>query len=342
MPTPAPSPGVRSRLDQERAVDSVVDAETEGIGVRVLVDGAWGFACDRRLDDEGARDAALRAVEFARASAGAPHGAASSSCSLAPQLGEYRTAGRTRPVEVPLDEKVALCLRAEEGCAAPEVTMTAGEPCAPCASSARSAPRRGPTSSRSSSSAAAGSRRVGGPRRRSCSSGATRARTAARARRPAGSTSRGSGWNARRRGWPRKRLALLRADPCPAGVTTVVIDAEQMQLQVHESVGHPTELDRVYGTEAAYAGTSFLRPRTSAACATAREHMNITADPTTPGGLGTFALRRRGRAGPAASRSSRRGSSPASSPPARPPRSSAEDAAARCARTAGAGCRSSG
>ena len=54
--------------------------------------------------------------------------------------------------------------------------------------------------------------------------------------------------------------ALLRADPCPSGVTTIVLDSEQMVLQVHESVGHPTELDRVYGTEAAYAGTSFLKP----------------------------------------------------------------------------------
>ena len=54
--------------------------------------------------------------------------------------------------------------------------------------------------------------------------------------------------------------ALLRADPCPSGVMTVVLDSEQMVLQVHESVGHPTELDRVYGTEAAYAGTSFLKP----------------------------------------------------------------------------------
>ena len=50
---------------------------------------------------------------------------------------------------------------------------------------------------------------------------------------------------------------------------TVVLDSEQMVLQVHESVGHPTELDRVYGTEAAYAGTSFLKPETSAASATA-------------------------------------------------------------------------
>ena len=68
----------------------------------------------------------------------------------------------------------------------------------------------------------------------------------------------------RRRPRPRARAprvgeeaaALLRADPCPSGVTTVVLDSEQMALQVHESVGHPTELDRVYGTEAAYAGTT--------------------------------------------------------------------------------------
>ncbi|MGH3061555.1 MAG: PmbA/TldA family metallopeptidase, partial [Gaiellaceae bacterium] len=50
-------------------VDTVSDAETEGVGVRVLVDGAWGFAGDPRLSEEGARDAALRAVSFARASA---------------------------------------------------------------------------------------------------------------------------------------------------------------------------------------------------------------------------------------------------------------------------------
>jgi TldD protein len=52
-------------------------------------------------------------------------------------------------------------------------------------------------------------------------------------------------------------------------VTTVVIDHEQMQLQMHESVGHPTELDRVYGTEAAYAGTSFLKPGDRGSSATA-------------------------------------------------------------------------
>src|SRR5439155_10561270 len=84
--------------------------------------------------------------------------------------------------------------------------------------------------------------------------------------------------------------ALLRAPECPAGVTDLVIDAEQMALQLHESVGHPTELDRVLGFEAAYAGTSFLQPSDSGSLRYGSEHMNITADPTTPGGLGTFAF----------------------------------------------------
>jgi TldD protein len=84
--------------------------------------------------------------------------------------------------------------------------------------------------------------------------------------------------------------ALLNAPECPAGVMDVVIDAEQMQLQVHESVGHPTELDRVLGFEAAYAGTSFLHADDLGSLRYGSAAMNITADPTTPTGLGTFAF----------------------------------------------------
>src|SRR5213076_3450900 len=82
--------------------------------------------------------------------------------------------------------------------------------------------------------------------------------------------------------------ALLTADACPAKVTTLVVDGDQAALQVHESVGHPTELDRVYLTEAAYAGTSFIKPDDLGSLRYGSEHMNITADSTTPGGLGTF------------------------------------------------------
>jgi TldD protein len=82
--------------------------------------------------------------------------------------------------------------------------------------------------------------------------------------------------------------ALLRADQCPAAYTTLVIDGDQTALQVHESVGHPTELDRIYGTEASYAGTSFLKPEDLGSLRYGSAHMTVTADPTTPGGLGTF------------------------------------------------------
>jgi TldD protein len=63
-----------------------------------------------------------------------------------------------------------------------------------------------------------------------------------------------------------------------------------MALQVHESVGHPTELDRIYGTEASYAGTSFVRPDDLGSLQYGSEHMNVTSDATTERGLGTFAF----------------------------------------------------
>ena len=83
-------------------------------------------------------------------------------------------------------------------------------------------------------------------------------------------------------------VALLSAPECPAGETTVVLSPEQTIMQVHESVGHPTELDRVYGTEAAYAGTSFLSADDLGSLRYGSQKMNVTSDATTPLGLGTF------------------------------------------------------
>ncbi len=83
-------------------------------------------------------------------------------------------------------------------------------------------------------------------------------------------------------------VALLSAPECPSGTTTVVLDGHQMMLQVHESVGHPTELDRVLGMEAAYAGTSWVGLADVGRMRYGSEAVNIVADATTPGGLGTF------------------------------------------------------
>src|SRR5699024_9597966 len=53
-------------------------------------------------------------------------------------------------------------------------------------------------------------------------------------------------------------VQLLRADPCPAGEMDLILGSSQLALQIHESVGHAVELDRILGWEAAFAGTSFL------------------------------------------------------------------------------------
>ena len=83
-------------------------------------------------------------------------------------------------------------------------------------------------------------------------------------------------------------VALLRAPECPEGNTTLVLDGHQVMLQVHESVGHPTELDRVLGMEAAFAGTSFVGIPDLGSLRYGSEHISIQSDATTPGGLGTY------------------------------------------------------
>jgi TldD protein len=83
-------------------------------------------------------------------------------------------------------------------------------------------------------------------------------------------------------------VALLTAPPCPTGRMTLILDGTQAALQVHESCGHATELDRVRGDEAAYAGTSFLTPDLRGRFRYGSEHVTITADATATGGLGTF------------------------------------------------------
>ena len=85
----------------------------------------------------------------------------------------------------------------------------------------------------------------------------------------------------------KEAAALLEAEACPSGVFDVVIDSSQLTLQIHESIGHPIELDRVLGYEAGYAGTSFLHPGMQG-FKYGSEHVNVVADATVPGGLGTF------------------------------------------------------
>ena len=86
----------------------------------------------------------------------------------------------------------------------------------------------------------------------------------------------------------REAMALLVAEECPSGIFDLVISPTQLTLQIHESVGHPVELDRVLGYEAGYAGTSFLDSVEAGKFRYGSEHVSIVADATAPRGLGTF------------------------------------------------------
>jgi TldD protein len=92
-------------------------------------------------------------------------------------------------------------------------------------------------------------------------------------------------------------VALLSAPACPAGPATIILSGQQVALQVHESVGHAVELDRVLGTEASYAGTSFVTLADVGSLRYGSDLMNVTADATNPGGLGTFGWDDEGVAG---------------------------------------------
>ncbi len=86
-------------------------------------------------------------------------------------------------------------------------------------------------------------------------------------------------------------VALHSADQCPEGTFDIVLDSSQLSLQIHESIGHPIELDRVLGMEANFAGTSFLTLDKLRKLKYGSDIVNVVADATEAHGpgLGTFA-----------------------------------------------------
>jgi predicted Zn-dependent protease len=83
-------------------------------------------------------------------------------------------------------------------------------------------------------------------------------------------------------------LELLTAVECPTTVTTLVLAPDQMMLQIHESVGHPLELDRILGDERNYAGGSFVKARDFGHLSYGSKLMNITFNPTVPGQFASY------------------------------------------------------
>jgi TldD protein len=268
------------------ALVRVALSEDEGFGVRVLVDGAWGFASVDRIDAPSVEATARHAVRIARASARVQREPVRLSPVLA-EVGEYRTPVVKDPFEVSLDHKVDLLLRTDAAMAQnPKVSI-------------RECSLEFVRENRffASSEGARIDQTIiesgGGMDATATSDDEVQNRSFPNS---FGRHQLCAGWeaveafklveNAARIG--EEAVALLTADPCPSGVMTLILDGTQAALQVHESCGHATELDRVLGYEAAYAGTSFLTTDLLGAFQYGSEHVTLTADATRPSGLGTF------------------------------------------------------
>lgn len=253
-----------------------------GWGVHVLAGGGWGFASTASVVAADVKETVQRAVEIARAS-GTRRKSRSDLSIMPTWQGKYETKLQQDPFEVPLRERVAL---------AQETThrmLSAGEriKVATCALYAQRADKLYANT------------RGARLRQRITYVGIDLRATATHE----GYSYRRSLDDETQAGWEFVRLLdlpgqgervgreaaeLVAAPWAPSGPRTVILSSDMVALLVHESCGHPTELDRVLGWEAAFAGTSFLMPDMLGTFRYGSPLVNMTADSLLPGGLGTF------------------------------------------------------
>ncbi len=268
-------------------VEGVAAGESEGFGVRVLVDGGWGFASSSVLTTAEADRVAAEAVRIAKASATALRDRVRLD-DRPPAHGTFETPIEEDPFDVPLEEKIRHLLAADEaarsvsGVAFTEARYDA------IRETKTFAATDGSWTEQTMTQAGAGieANAIEGDehQRRSYPDAD-------------GGPFRGAGYEyvrglnlADRAGvLAEEAVALLSAEQCPSGRFTVILDPTQLYMQIHESCGHPTELDRVFGTEASYAGTSFLTTdKLDEGFRYGSDLITIVADATARGGLGTF------------------------------------------------------
>lgn len=260
---------------------------TRGVGIRVLVDGYWGFAATAREEQEELERTAALAVSIARAAARLPMDPVRLA-DVEPATAQWATSILEDPFAIPLEEKVALLMEASrrlqgvQGVAFGEASMDFLRRRSFFASSEGAAIEQTIVHSGAGLEATAIS--DGEMQRRSFpnsfrghlrAAGYEHIRTLSLVE------------ESERVG--REAVDLLSAKDCPSEVTTLVLDSNQVIMQVHESVGHPLELDRVLKMEEAYAGTSFVSIEDRGKLRYGSEKVTITADATIPGGLGSFA-----------------------------------------------------
>lgn len=265
-------------------VETVDVGESDGIGVRVRAGGAWGFASAREPTAAGAEEALRRALAVAEAQPAAP---AAPLAPMEPARGEWQGPCARDPFAVPLERKVDLLLRADEAMRGdPRIVRVHGT-CLALRTTKAFASTEGAacTQTIAECGAAIGATAVGGNEMQTRSyPGAHQGGVAA------------AGWEhvealdlpGRAPRVAQEAIELLLAPECPAGTETIVLSGEQLALQLHESIGHALELDRMLGGEASYAGTSWVSPEDLGRLRYGSPFLNVTADATVPGGLGTF------------------------------------------------------
>jgi TldD protein len=261
---------------------------SQGVGIRVLVRGFWGFAATARTSPEDLERTAELAVGIARAAARLPMEPVKLA-EVEPVKAEWSTAVQEDPFAVALDEKVALLMEASRRMQQVR-GLSFGE-------AALDFYRRR-TSFASSEGAAIDQTVVhsgGGIEATAISDGEVQKRSFPNSFRghirAAGFDHiRTLGLTEEAERVAAEAVALVSAKDCPSEVTTLVLDSNQVILQVHESVGHPLELDRVLKMEEAYAGTSFVGLEDRGRLRYGSDKVTIVMDTTIAGGLGSFAF----------------------------------------------------
>jgi TldD protein len=290
---------VREELEtlivRDGRIEDVSHDTSVGVGVRVRAGGGWGFAATRDTTAAGLDAALGQALGIAAAQpagAGTPRTGPDPG---APAAGHWSAPYEIDPLTLTLETKLDELLAAE-------AALRAGGDARLASTMATSRSRRIVQAFASTEGAACTQERV------ECGGGIEAlAVDGAEAQTRTYPTSHGgsmalAGWEEVRAldlvgHAPRvaaEAIELLSAPLCPALTTTVVLHGEQLALQIHESIGHALELDRILLAEASYAGTSWvtaadLHPsRPGGPLRYGSEHLSITADATLPGGLGSF------------------------------------------------------
>jgi TldD protein len=277
-------------------IEELTQNEDAGIGVRALVGSSWGFYAVPDLSDAAARAAGARAAKIAAASARVA-GPDTGLVPVTAATGSWASACEVDPLSVPLSDKGDLLVHATKTMAAHGADVAEG------------LYQIWDTNKWFVSSEG---HRVdqhirecgGGISATVVGDGETQRRSYPSYRGQYGT----QGWElvtaldlqAHAARMAEEARALLTAPQCPAGETVLILGGEQLALQIHESVGHAIELDRILGWEAAFAGTSWLDLDQLGTLHYGSELMNITIDPTIPGALGSFGFDDEGT--PAASR----------------------------------------